>query len=35
MRGLNSYILKRKFRMQGLKDVRDLLAPAMFGGVIE
>ena len=35
MRGLNSFIHKKKFRMQGLKDVRDILAQGMYGGVID
>jgi hypothetical protein len=35
MRGLNSCILKHGFKMQGVKDVRDLLAHGMYGGVIE
>ena len=35
MRGLNSCILKHGFKMQGVKDVRNLLTPGMFGGVID
>jgi hypothetical protein len=35
MRGLNYCILKHGFKMQGVKDGRDLLASGMYGGVIE
>ena len=35
MRNLNSYILKKGFKMQGVKDVRNLLEPGMFGAVID
>jgi hypothetical protein len=35
MRKLNKHILKKKFKMQGVKDVRSALQPKMFGAVID
>ena len=35
MRKLNSHIAKKKFKMQGLKDVRSSLKPNMYGCVID
>ena len=35
MRGLNSYIVKKSFTMQGTKDVRSILTPGMHGAVID
>ena len=35
MRKLNSHISKKKFKMQGLKDVRNALKPNMYGCVID
>ena len=31
MRNLNSFILKKGFKMQGVRDVRHLLRPQMYG----
>ena len=35
MRKLNSHIAKEKFKMQGLRDVRNALKPNMYGCVID
>ena len=35
MRKLNSHIAKKKFKMQGLRDVRNALKPNMYGCVID
>ena len=32
---LNKYIIKKKFKMQGTRDVRAALQPKMFGAVID
>ena len=32
---MNKYIIKKKFNMQGLKDVRAALQPGMFGAVVD
>lgn len=32
---MNKYIIKKKFKMQGLKDVRAALQPGMFGAVVD
>ena len=35
MRNLNKLIKKKKFRMQGIKDVRSALKPGMYGAVLD
>ena len=35
MRKLNSHVLKKGFKMQGVQDVRQLVRPQMFGAVID
>ena len=35
MRSLNSHISKKKFKMQGIKDVRNVLKKNMYGSVID